>query len=250
MIYTFTTKNEQLKHGFFRTGTGSEQVLIVGSCRAMPYLNYLARWNETANSMTIHYINPFDWGWNAREEQVDVEQAIDGLEQDPRILDVLKKTTVFIHEHYGNYGMFNTSRDSAKNIYQFGMASEKDISVPNFHDHFILHDDFKAFGELPPDWVARGEAAVEKFCALCLLSSFPEMAEHFRSNWRSTRFFWTPNHISAPFSMYLFRQMNERFLHLPLDDTFWQQAASEDMFSTPCTAVTQHDRDAYRLTWT
>ena len=248
MIYTFDTKKAQLRDGYYQTGTGARQVLIVGSCRTMPYLNYLARANAD-NSMTIRYINPFDWGWNAQDEQVNVEQAIDALEADERILSVIRRAQVFIHEHFGNYGMFNTSRDAEKNIYQLGMAAEQDISVPNFHDLFILRNDFAAFGEVPDDWVARGNTAVEKFCALCALTSFQEMAQHFRDNWRATRFFWTPNHIGAEFSIYLFRLMNDKFLHLPLDNDFWQQARGEDMFATPCTQVHPKDIEAYGLTW-
>lgn len=249
MIYTLTTKLEQLANGFFSTGTGPLKVLVLGSCRTMPYLNYLARWNETDNGMTIRYINPVDWHWNLREEELDLDAELAKLETDQRILDVLASTDIFIHEHFGNFGMFNTSREAEKNIYQFGMKAERDISVPNWHDHFILYDDFKAFNALTDDWIARGLVAVDKFCDICLLSSFPEMAEYFRANWQTTRLFWTPNHISAAFSLYVFRRMNDKFLHLPLTDDFWQQAGGEDMFCAPSTAVTQHDRDAYGITW-
>ena len=76
----------------------------------MAYLNYLARWNEAHNPYTIHYINPFDWHWNAADELVDMEKNIDAKEQDQSILSVIAGTSIFIHEHFGNYGMFNTSR--------------------------------------------------------------------------------------------------------------------------------------------
>lgn len=249
MIYTLTTKLEQLKNGFFSTGTGPLKVLVLGSCRTMPYLNYLARWNETDNGMTIRYINPVDWSWNLREEELDLEVELAKLETDQRILDALASTDIFVHEHFGNFGMFNTSREAEKNIYQFWMKPGQDISVPNFHDHFILYDDFKAFNALTDDWMIKGDFAVRKFCTNCKFSSFPEMADYFMDNWKTVRLFWTPNHISAAFSLYIFHLMNAKFLHLSLTEDFWQQAGGEDMFCTPSTAVTQHDRDAYGLTW-
>lgn len=247
MIYTFNTKAEQLQNGFFRTGSGPLKILIVGSCRAMPYLNYLAR--ATGNDLTIFYINPSDWHWDASGKLVVMEEVVDAMEFDERILSVIRSANVFIHEHFGNYGMFNTSREADKNIYLFGMNAERDISVPNFHDHFILRNDFAAFGPVPEDWIERGNAAVDKFCDLCSLSSFPEMAEHFRSNWKTTRFFWTANHISAEFSIYIFRRMNEKFLHIPLDPGFWKAASAEDMFQEPHTHATQEDAEAYGITW-
>lgn len=248
MIYTFTTKAEQLQNGFFRTGSGPLRVLIVGSCRAMPYLNFLARANA-GNSMTVDYINPSDWHWDARGKLVVMEDVVDSLESDERILAVIRGAQVFIHEHFGNYGMFNTSREAPKHIYHFGMSAEHDISVPNFHDHFILRNDFAEFGPVPDDWIERGNAAVMKFCDLCALSSFPEMAEHFRTNWKTTRFFWTANHISTEFSSYIFRRMNEKFMHLPLDDAFWREAIAEDMFREPHTHATPHDTAGYGLIW-
>jgi hypothetical protein len=145
--------------------------------------------------------------------------------------------------------MFNTSRDASKNIYQFGMKAETDISIPNFHDHFILYNDFAAFGEVQEDWKERGLAAVEKFCDLCDKTSFPEMADYFRNNWRNTRLFWTPNHTGALFTLYLFRQMNDKFLHFPMENDFWQRIGGDDMFREPHTPVHPKDIEAYGLTW-
>ena len=250
MIYTFDTKRAQLRDGFYQTGSGPRCVLIVGSCRTMAFLNYLAAWNEVSgNELTIRYINPFDWHWNAVDELVDLESAIDAMETHSGVLGVIGDTDIFIHEHYGNYGMFNTSRDAAKNIYQFGMNANTDISIPNFHDHFILYNDFAAFGEVPEDWKERGLAAVDKFCNLCAKTSFPEMAEYFRSNWQNMRLFWTPNHTSGAFTLYLFRRMNDVFLNLPLSNDFWQRIGGDDMFRDPHTPVHQKDIETYKLTW-
>jgi hypothetical protein len=51
------------------------------------------------------------------------------------------------------------------------------------------------------------EASVEKFCHVCSMTDFPEMADHFRANYKKVRFFWTHNHIAREFSTYLFHRL-------------------------------------------
>lgn len=251
MIYTFTTKKQQLRNGFFQTGSGPRKILIMGSCRTMQFLNYFDQWNEmSGNGLTIYYINPFDWHWNEHDDLVDLQAAVLSLEQDRRVLGVIASVDVFIHEHFGNYLMFNTDRSAEKNIYQFGMKADTDISVPNFHDHFILYNDFAAFGEVSENWAQLGLESVEKFCGICALTSFPEMAQFFRNNWRNIRLFYTPNHTSKHFTYWLMQQMNEKYLHLPMTNEFWQRVRDDDMFASPCTAVHHKDIEAYQLTWT
>lgn len=242
MISTIETKEAQLKNGFYQSGTGPQQILILGSCRTIPYLSYLMRYNEGKNQFTIRRIDPCDW----TVENVDLTT----LEKDERILSVLKSADIFIHEHLESYGIFNTAALSEKHIYQFGMNPQTDISIPNFHDHFILEKDYESCGiKTPEDYVAKGEAEIEKFCNVCKRTSFPEMADHFRENWRTTRFFWRPNHTSNVFTLYIFRLMNDKFLHLDLTDEFWAGAATEDLFRDPHTEVTQRDREAYQIKW-
>lgn len=248
MIYTYDTKLAQLRDGCYRTGSGPMRVLILGSCRTIAFLNYLSRWNNMGgNPMTISYINPFDWHWNIADEVVDFEKAIDSLETDERVLSTLRSADVFIHEHFGNYGMFNTSKDVDKNIYQFGMSPKIDISIPNFHDHFIMYNDFAAQGVVPTNWSEQGRSAVDKFCSICSLTSFPEMADYFRNNWTKIRMFYTPNHTSKHFTIWLMRSMNNKFLHLPMTEDFWDSISHEDMFARPCTEVTDLDRQTYGL---
>jgi hypothetical protein len=198
----------------------------------------------------IFVIEPNNYHFNDRDVPVEnFEEELTKLETNERILSILKSTNIFIHEHYEKFGLFNTSKESAKNIYQFGITPDMDISVPNFHDHWILENDYQGFAPCPDDYIQKGEAEIDKFCTVCELSSFPEFAQHFKENWRSTRFFWRPNHVSAAFTIYIFRRMNSRFLNLNLTDDFWNPARQEDLFSYPCTQVTQRDRDGYDIKW-
>lgn len=236
MINTVNTKAEQLRNGCFEIGNGPEKILIIGSCRSVPYVEYLKQAND--GRFTIRYIDPFNWHWDCQEKFIDFEAKINSLETDPSILEILSSTTIYLHEFYSSFGMFNSSKDSPKNIYHFGLNPKLDICIPNFNDVHIL-------GQSKED----GEAALEKFYGICRQTSFPEMETYFRLHWRTTRLFWTDNHVSRHFTLFIFRLLNEKFLHLELGDDFWNSIAPLDLLGNTPGAVTQADRDNHQLQW-
>jgi len=251
MITTIDIK-AQLRTVFqIGSGTPSKTILILGSCRTVPYVNYLNRYyTMSGEPFRIFVIEPNNYHWDENDNPVNIEEELVKLEVNDRILWIIERTNIFIHEHYANFGMFNTDRNAPKSIYQFGMKADMDIAIPNFHDHFILENDYGSCGlSVPENYIERGEAEIEKFCAVCKLSSFPEFSDEFRSYWRTERYFWRPNHISAKFSLEIFALMNIRFLNLPLTGEFWYEASQEDLFKNPHTEVTQRDIDGYKLRW-
>jgi hypothetical protein len=249
MIGTIDTKQQQLERGYYEFGNGNTKVLILGTCRSIPYLNYFHRWNEGRNEFTVRFIDAFNWNWDRNENRVDCEAAINSQEKNEAMLSMLKETNIFIHEHYQNFGMFNTTDVAPKNIYQFGLKPDIDVCVPNWHDVFILENDFRAFGELPSNYIEKGEQAAHNFANKCILTSFPEFGNVFKETWRDIRYFWTPNHISNHFSVLVFTLMNEKFLRMPLTFDFWNGARQEDLFKEPHTQVTQGDIEGYKLKW-
>lgn len=239
MIDTLITKQHQLKDGYFRTGDGPEKILLIGSCRAVPYLNYLDIWNKRHGRFTISFIDPCNFHWNLRDEWVNYEATINALETDPAMLKLLAETNIYIHEHFQNYGMFNSSPESPKNIFQFELNPQLNICIPNFHDYPTLGH--------PKE---TGLANLERFYAVCRLSSFPEMEEYFKANWRSKRFFWTDNHVAKEFTLFIFKQMDERFLHLGCDAEFLEEIAKHDMYAAGnVTTPTAEDIANYELQW-
>jgi hypothetical protein len=49
--------------------------------------------------------------------------------------------------------------------------------------------------------------------------------------------------------MAIFRMMNEKFLHLDLNEDFWREAAKEDPYQFPRASPTKYDRQSYGITW-
>lgn len=252
-------------YSLYSDSPAKESILIVGSCRSVPYLNYLNRYNEMSGKpFRIQFIEPWNFHWDEANEFQDFDAALLRAESDDRILTAFRDATIFIHEHYECAGMFNTSVESQKNIYQFGLHPRLNITIPNFHDHWILgleqvgsdpdlrHRLEEAGGvtdALFLEMMQRGSEEVRKFLKVCSLSDFPEMGPYFQDHWRTERMFCKGNHVSNKFTIPIFRWMNEKFLHLQLNDEFWSGASQEDLFGNDITPMTRFDVDAYGLTW-
>ncbi len=253
MITTIEIKEH--RDDVFEIGSGPVNILILGSCRTVAYVNYFDRYNKTyshpfTDPFNIFVIEPNNYHFGDNDQPMDLDVELRKQETNERILQIIRNTDFFIHEHYAHFGMFNTDRNATKNIYQFGMRPNHDIAIPNFHDHFILEHDYTACGiPTPDDYIKKGELEVEKFCNVCIKSSFPEFGEIFRQNWRELRYFWRPNHVSALFTLDIFGMMNSKFLNLPLSEEFWNGARTEDLFKEPHTEVTDRDREGYGLKW-
>jgi len=248
--------------------TPQKRILIVAACRGIPYLNYLHRYNESAGRpFSITYINPNDYSFDIYGRPQDCLAKIETLETEAHLLRTISEADIFIHEHHENFGMFNTLKTAEKNIWQFGVRPDVvEICVPNFHNHFILSSDilkYCATDEVRADFKARGrlmlvdehflqatsEHHIRRFIKNCDLSSFPGFGCWFRQNWRVVRPFWTFNHVSAAFTLELFRRMNDQFLNLELDEKFWNAARSEDLFTYPRTPYTQLDESLLGVRW-
>lgn len=269
MINTVNTKQQQLTNGYFIDGSGKELILIIGSCRSVPYLNYFSKWNEqNFNRFSIAFIDPFNWNYDLEDNRVNLEERINSLENDEIILSLLKSTTICIHEYYSNFGMFNFDKNAEKNIYQFGLNPEIDICIPNLNDRFIFFNDIIRFdselrkkvmqdinviGKLSEQTSGeifyKGVQNLTKFFEVCKLSDIPEMVELFGSNFTKVRYFHNYNHVSKYFTLAIFEYINDKFLHLNLSKEFWEEISKQDMFGNSYTKLTEYDVKYYGFEW-
>lgn len=254
MINTINIKAKRFD-GLFQCGNpdSKEVLLMVGSCRGVPHLNFLNAAN--GGRFKIYYVDPHDFHWDKQDNLVDLYATIDTVAKDERVLDIFRSATVFIHEHYSNYGCFNTNRAAPGNIYEHGMAAPVDICLPNFHSKFIL---FQEILDQNPDLKGDldrtreiGLNSIAVFKEMCGRTSFPEFADYFEANMRRVRMFFSNNHVSHHFTIPLFRMMNEKFLHFPVDQEFYDGLyQTPDMYSNHgVVPLTQQDVDAHGWQW-
>jgi hypothetical protein len=259
MISTQDIKSKRFD-GLFQCGNpdSKEVVFMMGSCRGVPHLNFLNAAHD--GRFKIYYVDPHDFHWDAANNLVDLHEAIDTVAKDPRVLEAFRSATIFIHEHYGNYGCFNTDRSAAGNIYEHGMAAPVDICLPNFHSKFILFQEILDVDPLirtllqgghTQDAAEIGRESIKSFKEMCAKTSFPEFADYFEENMRRVRMFFSNNHVSHHFTIPLFRLMNEKFLHLPVDQSFY-----DGLYQTPdlyashgVVPLTHYDVEAHGWQW-
>lgn len=251
--------------GCYTFGSGPTVVLILGSCRIMPYANYFEYLNQ-GNRYTVHVIDVVRFNFTADQQRADVPAGLARFEAHAGLLAKLKSVRWFIHEHTVNYGMFNTERSAAKNIYQFGISPEVDVAIPNFNNHFILFQDYVSMdkaineeakacgGKLSADLQARirnrGLDDVDKFCRLATLTDLPEVGAVFADNWKKVRYFWNVNHITKAFTQLVFGTMNAKFLQIPLTPGIPKGIMDmPDMYESPHTSLTPYDVECYGIDW-
>lgn len=255
MINTVNIKQQQLRTGYFKTGSGPEVVFIMGSCRVVNYVNYFAAMPQ----FTVYSIDPFNFNWNINDDRVDYIGAIKEQETNADLLAMLASVKIFIHEWYENAGMFNI-----KEIYKFGLKPEIDICIPNFNDLFILFkdiitfdsemrrlaaQDFNVLGRLSEQTeqaiIAVGMANIEKFKKVCELSDIPGMWEVFRDGWKRNRFFWSYNHVGKMFTLIIFSIIDNQYFNGSLT----VDMSHPDMFANNFTSPTEYDVKHYGITW-
>ncbi len=260
-INTINTKEFQLRKGYCSLGTGEEKILIIGSCRSVPYVQYFYDWNkENNNRFTINFIDPFNFNYDLENNRVDMEEKILSLENNIDMLNMLKETDIFIHEYYNNFGMFNTNKLGEKNIYQFGLIPKIDICIPSFNDKFILVADIVAFNmeirkKVIADYNVIGtlskqtleeiykirEEQLEKFLEVCTMSSMGEFEEIFKENYKNIRYFHNSNHVSKHYTISIMLMMCE-FLRISLSEEFIKDLQdSNDMYGNIYTSLTEYD---------
>lgn len=266
MINTITVKDQQVANGFYSDGSGPEVILIEGSCRIVPYLNYF-RYLNSDNRFTINAINIVLFHFDANNNRVDVNCATEKFESNPRMLNMLKSVKYFVHEPCMNFGMFNTIPMSKKSIYDFGINPRFDIIIPSF-EAYVLFQDFVNFDteiqqQARRDWAnvgclsfplrakikSLGLSRLEDFYKACSLSSFPEFGGIFSNTWRNVRLFHTNNHVSNQYTIQLFRLMNEQYFKLNITQEFWLRINAEDMYFEGRTLLTDYDVENYGITW-
>jgi hypothetical protein len=267
-MYTTVSIKEQWRSVFCcgNTDNPEDVILIMGSCRVVPYLNYVDAANAVCgNRFKIYAIDPINYQIDSAGNMLDTRGLLKALETDDAFLAILKSVTIFIHEGLSSFGILNTvtpekgdTWEKPVTIYDFGMKPRIDINIPNFHDVFILFNDFIA---ICPQWQKnltekdeeaiydQGTGHIARFMVICDKSSFPEFGQWFRENYLARRLFHSFNHVSSAFTLEMFRLMNEKFLKLPLDDTYWQAIGAHDLYGNVSTSVTDLDRKWRDFRW-
>lgn len=222
---------------YWRGNPDGDVLLILGSCRVNPYLNYLT---DLHTDYKIYCIHPYAYN----------QEQLEGLEHNDQLHQIFSDTKVFIKEYHANYGIFNTLDKHEKNIYQFGMSPDLDLTIPAWNDHFVYVNDIKEWcKELDPDKIHQiAKANYNKFYTNCAKTDFPEVIEWFFDNFTKKRLSWNFNHITKDYSVKVFELLNSKFLKLPITNDFLDNL-NVDHLQDAKTELTNLDRDFFGYLW-
>jgi hypothetical protein len=235
----------------------SNVVLVVGSCRAVPYLNYMQAYNRAAGKpvFAAAYVNPADLQTTATGYPQDAREAIMRLVSRDRVKDFCSEATAMLCEHVQNYGALNTTPDGWLRQVALPIYSPV-FTIPNWNAMAVLqHDILELFPLTFQGRLLRHEHekvsknSIQKFFDHCVKSSFPEMAEVFEASWRKEKWFHTHNHVARPFTEFIFTQWLMRMGIDPMPREALEWTRSFDLFAKPCTEVTQQDREVLEIEW-
>jgi hypothetical protein len=140
------------------------------------------------------------------------------------------------------------------------MSAAVDICLPNFHGKFILFQEIADQDASARRYLRNGiteptkgigDASIAAFKEMCAKTSFPEFADYFEANMRRVRMFFSNNHVSHHFTIPLFQMLNEKFLHLPVDQAFYDALyLTPDMYASHgVVPLTRHDVEAHGWQW-
>lgn len=220
-------------------------VVLIGSCRIVPYLNYL-RAHETP--MNLVCLNPVEmWDGPGHEVSAGVNRTMDGYR--------FGKVDYLICEHVQYCGAINTVRTSEQNIYDtLGCNPEVEIRLPNWQDIHIFDKetaiyDPPGYGNLSHEDKVnhiRTETTKHKarYLSHCRKCSFPQLESWTEDNWLTTRLGWSSNHPTLTVIHKLFGLIAGR-MNLPLSDGFLKSPLyTLDRFASTGYALTPVDYEA------
>uniref|UniRef100_A0A6C0HZ42 Polysaccharide biosynthesis enzyme WcbI domain-containing protein n=1 Tax=viral metagenome TaxID=1070528 RepID=A0A6C0HZ42_9ZZZZ len=223
-----------------------KNILLIGSCRITPFLNYIANDNyfDSYNILAVMVHN------------TQMKKISETLIENEAIKKDIYKTTIFIHEFCRNSDYFNIPKDKEKNIYQIKPIFDIDISLPNYQDPCIFTKDiifyrnsiefdkyiknemiFDEFSKILQD---LQHAEKTKYYNVILKSELPELLEFVKNNIDNNRMAHTINHPSNFLFIKMYELILQKWFHREIPESVFNfnkkyEYLSSDGYSTKLT---------------
>ena len=212
--------NEQ-KQIMVVNNNSNQNILLIGSCRMTPFLNYL-----------IHH-DLFGVNYNYLCILVHIpqmKQLSEEIIHNEHIKSQLFKSTILIAEYMRNYNYFNTQRDSEKCIFRVYDSFSREIILPNWPDTCLYVKDIVHYKNLQNEFkqFLNKEINIEQFGYILQTHRQKELQRHFSvlnkskapwhhlinytlSNLNDHRLGYTLNHPTNLYFIEMYRLLIEHF---------------------------------------
>jgi hypothetical protein len=222
MVYLTTNDiinvNEQ-KQIMVLDNNSSENILIIGSCRITPILNYLINHDLFGNKYNYLCVLVY---------LPEMVQLSDDIIYNDDIKLQISQSKILFAEYCRNYNYFNTQRLTEKSIFRIHNSFTHEIILPNWSDiclyarDLIYYKDLKnnfyqllkneiSFQEFTAVLQFHQEKELERHFAILNRANFPELITFTSMNLKTLRLANTLNHPTNIYNIELFRLIIEKF---------------------------------------
>jgi len=234
----------------------NNNILLIGSCRITPFVNYLANDNyfDSFNIMAIMVHN---------DEMITLSET---LIENEVIKQEIYKTTILVHEFCKNFHYLNTSRNTEKNIYQIKDAFDIDISLPNyqcpciyarniipnratfdFRKYISKEISLEIFSKILKDLQTKEK---KRYCDIILKSDLPELHDFVLENIHNKRIAHTTNHPSNILFIKMYELILKKYFNREIPNTVFQINNEIEFLSSTgyATKLTFYDKECLDFT--
>jgi len=180
----------------------NENILLIGTCRITPFLNYLI--NDELFGNKYNYLCVLVY----MQEMVELSEEIIYNEQ---IKTQLFNSTILIAEYLKNFNYFNTSRIYEKCIFRVYSSFKHEIILPNWNNiclytkDLINHKNIKIdFNKFINKEISLEEFTnilqncqkkeVKRYIEILIKAKWPELIDFIIDNYKNYRLSYTINH--------------------------------------------------------
>ena len=229
----------------------AKTVVLIGSCRIVPFLNYLRVHNAVVSSseaLRLICLDPVEM-WKGVGHEVS-----DGVNE--RMANFrFGKVDFLICEHVQYCGVMNTVRSSKQNIYNdLNCVPDMELRLPNWNDMHIfdaetaMHDrvGYPSLGRAERVSFIREQTIIHKarFLSHCRGSTFPELEAWTEERWQTMRLGWTSSHPSQPLIWRMFESVAGKMgLNLP-PEFVNHPICKSDLYASTGISLTDIDYEA------
>lgn len=204
----------------------NENILLIGSCRMTPFLNYM-----------MHHHDLFGNKYNYLCIFVHIPQMKELSEEiihNEEIKSQLFKSTILIAEYMKHYNYFNTQRDSEKCIFRVYDSFSREIILPNWPDTCLYVKDIVHYKNLQNEFkqLLNKEISIQDFGYILQTYRTKELQRHTsvlnkakepwhylinytNSNLNNRRLGSSINHPTNLYFMEMYRLLIEHFFAQP-----------------------------------
>jgi hypothetical protein len=234
-----------------RVSENSKTVVIIGSCRVVPFLNYLRVYNAMStagDAMNLICLNPVEM-WKGVGSHV--ADGVNEMLKDFR----LGRVDYLICEHVQYCGALNTVRSSPQNIYDnLGCEPAVEMRLPNWNQMHIFDLETEMWDTQRQGYslLTKDERVLylrehteqhkAKFLSHCSSSTYPDLADWVRLHWLDIRIGWSSNHPTKALLSQIFSRITQT-MGLDVSCGFLEHPiCNDDLYASTGFQLTDIDR--------